>query len=882
LPEESPYHNKTDKGTGLTTSEAAKRLKSYGPNSIIAQKQRSVFLILLHQFNSPLMWLLAAAAAISFVFSEWLDGSAIIIVMLINVLIGFWMELQANRSMRALKDLVTLPAKVVRDQKTVEIPAEEIVPGDLLFVEAGDMVSADALLTEVAELQTDEAALTGESLPVEKSLDEVSAETALADRTNMVFKGTSVTRGNGYAEVQATGMKTELGKIATLVEEAHDAATPLEKKLEVLSRRLIWVTGGLLVVVIAMGLFQQKEILGLIKVAIALSVAAIPEGLPIVATLALARGMLKMAKHQVIVKKLSAVETLGGTEIICTDKTGTLTQNRIEVNTIVCKTGTAVVSGDVKDKSVPYGSGEELTQSEDFKRLLEIAVCCSTAEYVAEGQGKKMVGDPLETGLLRFAVASGVDIEAMRKENVTEDQIPFTSESKMMLTRHRSNDGVWIAAKGAVEEILAHCSHIVNEGQTEELDEEQRNAWLQKGEELAGEGLRILGFASKDEGELSLDAADLVFTGMIGFRDPPMDGVKEALDECKKAGIVVKMITGDHPATARTVARELGLIGDDEDTILVGNDMKPVEELNAEDRKQWLSAPIFARVSPAQKLDLVSVLQEEGHIVAMTGDGVNDAPALKKADIGIAMGIRGTQVSKEVADMILQDDAFTSIVRAIKQGRIIFENIRKFVVYLLSSNLSELMVVATAALLNLPFQLLALQILFINLVSDVLPALALGMGRGSNEVMKDPPRNPDEPIINGRKWKSIFAYAAVMAVCTLAGVWVHHQYVHPGDAWDPRFSNNILFLSLIGAQLFHVFNMSEDRRFFGGEEFRNMYTWWALVINVMIMVAAFMIPQVREALYLGVLTVPDFLVILGASFASFLINRVLKAIGWLK
>ncbi|HLF63344.1 MAG TPA: cation-transporting P-type ATPase [Saprospiraceae bacterium] len=867
---------------GLSSEEAAKRLETFGPNTIIAQKQRSAFLILLHQFNSPMILLLGLAASVSFVFGEWLDGSAIIIVILINTIIGFWMEFQAVQSMHALKELVTLPAKVIRDERTLEIPAEEVVPGDILYVEAGDMIAADAQIIESAELQAQEAALTGESLPVSKKSGEVPLDTPLPERSNMLFKGTFITIGNGYAVVQTTGMKTEIGKIASLVQEAHEAATPLEKKLEVLSRKLIWITIGLLIAVVIAGTINQFDLLELIKTAIALAVAAIPEGLPIVATLALARGMIKMARYKAIVKKLSAVETLGGTDIICTDKTGTLTQNRIEVSIISCKSGTAEVEGEMDRNPIAYHAGGELTQSPDFKRLLEIAVCCNTVEYIAEEGDQKMLGDPIETGLLRFAVASGIDIEALRKEHVMEDQIPFTSENKRMLTRHRSGDRVWVATKGALEEILVHCSYISQDGNVEELNDEQRNDWFKKGEELATKGLRILGFAWKDDGQMSLDATDLVFTGMIGFLDPPVAGVKLALDECKKAGIEVKMITGDHPATAHTVAIELGLIDEKEDTVFLGKDMKPVEQLSAEDRKQWLHARIFARVSPAQKLDLVTVLQEEGHIVAMTGDGVNDAPALKKADIGIAMGIRGTQVSQEVADIVLKDDAFTSIVRAIKQGRIIFENIRKFVVYLLSSNLSELMVVATAALLGLHFQLLPLQILFINLISDVLPALALGMSRGSEDVMKHPPRNPGEPIITSRKWTSIWIYAGVMALCTLAGVWVHHSYLHPSDAWDPRFSNNILFLSLIGSQLLHVFNMSEGTRFFRGEEFRNKYVWWSMLINAGVIYIAYMIPQVTQALYLGPMSLPDIMVVAGATVASFLINRILKGLGWLK
>jgi Ca2+-transporting ATPase len=816
---------RTEKGVrthnpGLTSREAAERLRTTGRNIIMGRRGPGTMGILIHQFRSPLMVLLAAAAALSCFLGEWLDGSAIMIVMVVNAIIGFWMEYQAEHSMYALKKLVSMPAKVIRDGRLYEVPSEQIVPGDLLFVEAGDLIVADAHIIETAELQADEAVLTGESLPVTKRAGDLPASTPLSERTNALFKGTYVTRGIGYAVVQRTGMRTELGKIATLVSGARVSASPLEKKLRNFSRRLIWITVGLLAAVVLVGIFHRMDVIELIKTAIALAVAAIPEGLPIVATLALARGMLKLAKHRVIIKRLAAVETLGGTDIICTDKTGTLTQNQIEVNIVLCPDHTTDSHGHVRS----YRPEDVHTVNDELRMLMEIAVLCSSAESIHTDEGYTYIGDPIETGLLRFAAHAGFRSDILRADRPMAAQVPFSSESRLMLTMHQKGAAYWVAAKGALEEILAGCTAVMRAGRHIPLTDRERDQWLRYGEDLATRGLRVLGFAWKSATtQEEITASDLVFTGIVGFLDPPMQGVREALEQCREAGIEVKMITGDHPATAATIGRTLGLMDADDTRVILGKDMRHAKHLTIAERQRWVETKLFARVSPAQKLDLITALQEEGHIVAMTGDGINDAPALKKADIGIAMGKRGTQVAQEVATMILKDDAFASIVLAIRQGRVIFENIRKFVVYLLSGNLSELMAVATAASLNLHFQLLPLQILFINLISDVLPALSLGMSRGSAEVMKHPPRNPGEPIINQRKWTAIWIYAGVIAACTLTGVWVHHEILNPDAPWDPQASNNILFLTLIGAQLLHVFNMDSGNHFLRAEEFGNLF-----------------------------------------------------------
>lgn len=839
---------------GLTSHEAKQRLQKFGYNRIEADKGKHPLKILWAQFNNLLVYLLLFAAAMSFWFQEYLDATAILLVILINAIIGFWMELQAERSMNALKKMASVPAKVVRDGGLAEISSEEVVPDDLLFVEAGDMITADAKIISATQLSVNEASLTGEAMPVEKNAGELAHDVPLAERTNMLHKGTFVTNGNANAVVAATGMQTELGKIAHLVQRAEQSATPLEKKLQVFSRKLIYITVGLVVLIFIVGMFTHGDYVELLQTAIALAVAAIPEGLPIVSTLALAQGMLKMARHNVIVKKLSAVETLGGTTVICTDKTGTLTQNKIEV--------TEVIAAD---------------SSENSKRLMrQIAVLCNTASIHMEGNEIKEIGDPLETGLLKYAHRNGNSIEQVRQQFPKINEVPFLSETKMMATLHINDNGFIVFAKGASEEILKQCQHILIGSEIQSLNEEGKQQWRKKSEQLAASGLRVIAGAFKETStqDNSL-TTDLVFAGLYGMMDPPAEDVYDAISECKQAGIRVVMITGDHPATANYIANQLRISENNQPVI--GKNMKSFEQLNDGEKQLWLNTSVFARVTPAHKLDLVTVLQEKGHIVGMTGDGVNDAPALKKADIGIAMGKRGTQVAQEVADMILKDDAFSSIVHAIKRGRVIFNNIQEFVIYLLSCNMSELFIVSVAALSNLHFQFIPLQILFINLVTDVLPALALGVSKGSPYVMRRKPRNPSEPLLKTKQWHAVWIYSAIISACTLGAVFASHFILHTGTRFDPKLCNNILFFTLILCQLFHVFNMASVKSsFFKSEVFRNRYIWYALLASVLILVAVFFIAPARKALNIQPLQVGDWLMIIFSAALSLLVIQILK------
>lgn len=858
----------SDPVNGLTENNAAERLEKFGSNAIAHEKKKSLWLIFLRQFNSPIVYLLIVAVGLSFFFQEWLDGFAILVVILINAVIGFYMEFQAERSMEALKKLSMLPAKVIRGGQLKEINAEELVPGDLIFLEAGDMVPADGRIGRSSQLQIDEAALTGESIPVEKKPDQLDSEASLAERTNMVYKGTFVTKGNSYCILTGTGMHTELGKIASLVQSAEQAATPLEKKLEEFSKMLIKITVALVVLIFFAGLLNGQKVLEMLETSIALAVAAVPEGLPIVATLALAQGMLKMAKHNVIVKKLSAVETLGGTNVICTDKTGTLTQNKIEVNLIVTPSG--------KYKTVSFKPVE--TQDPSFRQVLLGAVLCNTAAIGREGQE---TGDPLEIGLLKFAASQGLLPEEIRKENETIQEEPFNSETKVMATLHQVASGSQtVYAKGAAEELINRCTKIMSPAGEEPMSLGEREKWINESEKISSSGLRVIASACRSgrvkDGTLT---SDLTFTGLIGMIDPPRPDVFGAIQECKTAGIKVIMITGDHPATAQNIGQQLGIIDDAKQLPMIGKQMNDHHQLTEEEKDHWVNTTVFARVSPKQKLDLVSVLQDRKHIVGMTGDGVNDAPALKKSDIGIAMGLRGTQVAQEVADMVLKDDSFSSIVLAIRQGRIIFDNIRKFVIFLLSCNLSELFVIAVASVLNLHFQLFPLQILYINIITDVLPALALGVTAGSSSIMKLPPRSTQEAIIDKTRWVAIGYYSLVITLTTLGAVFISHYTVHQTESWNAELCNNILFFTLIFSQILHVFNMNATgSNFFTSEVMKNRLVWYAVIACVVLLVISYQVPVVRKALDISPMSAEDWIISIGMSFVSLVLIQLGKSL----
>lgn len=854
----------TDKG--LTSLDVEERLRVFGKNTLREQKQAGLWSILLAQFNSLVVYLLLAAAVAAFLFNEIVEGVAVLVVILVNAAIGCVMEFQAMRSMIALHKLTKTHARVRRNGQVQEILSDDLVPGDILLVEAGDVIAADARIITSRQLEADESTLTGESMPVAKNARTLEKNLPLADRINMLFKGTSITHGNAEAVVVGTGIHTELGTISELMETATQGATPLEEKLNAFSRRLVWIALILAIAIALIGLLNGKEFFLVMETAIALAVAAIPEGMPIVATIALARGMIRLAERNVIVRRLSAVETLGGTNIICTDKTGTLTENKLTVHTIDIVGGTAEVRWAEENRTAIVADTLS-TKGETFQRLVEVMVLCNNATYsLHQDQG---TGDPLEIALLKFAFVLDQRYADTSDLWPRIEEEPFDSDTKIMVTLHASQKGQRIAAKGAPEAILNRCSAILGED-VYSLNDEEKSHWLKRADELSTEGMRVLAFADRDNSDGASD--DLVFLGLVGFLDPPRSDVAPALHECGRAGIKVIMVTGDHPSTALSVAAKLQLVASlHEAPVLQGNMLDTA--LQNSEKASILRTRVFARVSPKQKLDLISFYQDNGDIVAMTGDGVNDAPALRKADIGIAMGRRGTQIAREAATMVLEDDAFPSIVEAVKQGRIVFDNIRRFVIYLLSCNISEIFVVAGATFVGLPLPLLPLQILFLNLVTDVFPALALGVGSGHHSIMHQAPRHPKEPIISRAHWISVLVYGGVMTLSAI-GVMVYCS------AWlrlDPVLSNNITFLSVTLAQLCHVFNIAPVyQSFWANDITRNKYIWLAQIVCILILVGAFAIEPVQVALSLSIDVVQYWDIVLAGAIVPALVNQALK------
>lgn len=833
---------------GLDSAEVRRRRRRHGPNSLKKAKRRSAWVILVNQFESLVVLLLVAAATLSFAFKEWMEGVAIAVVLVINAAIGFLTEIKAMRSMEALQRLSRVSTKVLRNGHIQEIHAEELVPGDIAVLEGGDIVTADIRLIEASKLQADESTLTGESFPVSKQTEPLEGNVPLAERSNMLFKGTAVTRGSAKGVVVAIGMSTELGRISSLVEEAEEEITPLEKRLDQLGRRLIWVTLFIAALVATLGILSGKEIFLMIETAIALAVASIPEGLPIVATIALARGMWRMARRNALVNRLSAVETLGATSVICTDKTGTLTENRMTVTQVVLESGEIEISGEaVGNNSQFTKNGESIDPLRDkvLHEALEVGVLCNNASLQELDQKSKAVGDPLEVAFLVAGTKTGIYRNDLLKSAPEVREEAFDPEVKMMATFHK--DGRYrVAVKGAPESVLKVCSRVMTNDGEREMSGEERQRWLERNNKMAEEGLRVLALGTKKVDSPGANPYEnLSFIGLVGLLDPPRSEVRRAIDSCQDAGIRVIMVTGDQPVTALNVGLAVGLIDEKGVDIIHGKELKNPHELSEEERQRILQAPIFARVNPKQKLDLIAIHQRNDSIVAMTGDGVNDAPALKKADIGIAMGQRGTQVAREAADMVLKDDAFSTIVAAVEQGRVIFNNIRKFVLYLISCNVSEVAIVFLASLVNAPLPILPLQILFLNFVTDVFPALALGVGEGDPNILERPPRDPKESILTRQHWLAIGGYGLMITISVLGAFALAFTWLKMGEGQAVTVS----FLTLAFAQLWHVFNMRESgSSFISNDITRNPFVWGALALCTGLILAAVYLPALATVL----------------------------------
>ncbi|SMH58166.1 cation-transporting P-type ATPase [Maritimibacter sp. HL-12] len=855
-----------DPEQGLDEAEVQRRRKKHGKNLLSDATTASPWQILADQFRNLVIAILAIAAVLSFAMGEIVQMAAILAAIGINAAIGFVTEWKAVRSMEALRSLGTVRARVMRDGRSATVDAEDLVPGDVALLDAGDVVTADLRLIEANGLTCDESALTGESVPVTKTIQAVAPDSPLAERSSMAFKGTAITGGSGAGVVVATGMDTELGGIARMTAEASEEVTPLERRLDRLARNLVVVTIVVAAAVAFLGWLGGKDLVSMLETAVALAVAAVPEGLPIVATVALARGMWRMARRNALVERLAAVETLGSTGVIFADKTGTLTQNRMRV---------ARLALPGQDDAVRWddAAGRE-DPSPLTRRLLEVAALCNNAELDGASVGPNDhpagTGDPTEIALLHAAAAAGLGRDALLDDQPEEREESFDADTKMMATFHTQGDGWRIAVKGAPEAVLEIATQVATLDGAEALSDPARKHWAARVESLAAEGYRVLAFAERQAGSAEADPyEDLTLLGLVGLEDPPRTDVPDAIERCRRADIRVIMVTGDQPVTAAAIARQVGLADDPQTT--VGRDLPEMgEDARSDAHESLRHTHVFARVSPEQKLNLIRLWQEAGAVVAMTGDGVNDAPALKKADVGIAMGQRGTDVAREAADIVLKDDAFPTIVMAIEQGRTIFENIRRFIVYLLSGNLGQVLAVGACAVIGAPLPLLPLQILYINLVLDVFPALALGVGESPKGIMDRPPRDPSEPVLTRAHWIATALWGALIAAAALTVFFV-------ALAWEMGQDSAVTigFLTFALARLWHVFNMRDPGTgLLANEVVRNRWVWSAIAICLALTAAAAWLPGLSTVLDVVPLDPSGWMLVLAGSIAPLLVGQV--------
>ncbi len=782
-----------DPRRGLERAQVQKRFASFGKNEIREGRKKNLLFRFLSQFKDFMVLILLAAAGISFAVS-WLQGDGnyvdpiiILAIVLCNAVIGMTQEIRADRAIDALKKLSSPHACVLREGKRCEVESANLVPGDVVFLTAGDLVPADIRLLKTVELKAEESALTGESLPVEKTAEMLCPRQApLAERKNMVFAGTGIASGSGMGIVTHTGMNTAMGNIARMLENEKTPETPLQKKLSETGKVL---GAGVLViclVILGLGLLQHTPPLEMFMIAISLGVAAIPEGLTAVVTIVLAMGMKRMAQKRAIVRHMPAVETLGSTQVICSDKTGTLTQNQMTV-TAFCG-----------------AYGEESLEASEAQFALELSVLCNNSEI----RGNTLLGDPTETAFLPACKKTKMQLEEALPR---VGEIPFSSLRKMMTTVHRLENGYRIISKGAPDVLIARCNKLRRGKEEVPFTGGMKARLLSDNEKLAASALRVLGVAYRDVSELPGDdrkiESELVFAGLIGMEDPPRPGVKEAVLECRRAGILPVMITGDHAATALAIGKRIGITGEN-GKVMTGAQL---EKLSLKQLSEKIfDYQIFARVSPEHKVKIVRAFQQRGMVVAMTGDGVNDAPALKSADIGCAMGKNGTEVAKSAADMVLTDDDFSTIVSAVREGRGIYKNIRKTIHFLLSCNIGEVLVVLMAFLLRLPTPLLAIHLLWVNLVTDSLPALALGADPFGRDIMEEPPHRKQEGIFSGGMGFSIAVEGCLVGALSLLAYTVGRIWFDPNPA-DPVIGRTMAFAVLSLSQLVHSFNMRSER-----------------------------------------------------------------------
>ena len=853
---------------GLTEDKVERRLERFGPNELREAERRHWAEVLTDQFKSFIILLLAVAGIAAIGLGDIIEGVAIFAVLVINGAIGFVTEMRAISSIESLQEITEIEARVRRAGEETAIPAGDLVPGDIVVLQAGDLVPADLRIVEPSKLQVDESALTGESVPVGKTSEPLEEGVPLAERENMLYKGTYVTRGVVEAVVVSTGPDTELGHISASLREAAEEETPLQEKLDDLGQKLVPFLLVVATIVLMSGWLRGQDLFLMLETAIALAIATVPEGLPIVATLVLARGMWRMADRNALVTNLASVETLGSTTIICTDKTGTLTENRMTVAEYELTNGTVGVTGTGLETEGTFDHGEqELDEPEDpvVREALEVGVLCNNASVTEQAGEMETAGDPMEVALLVAGLKGGINRNELLESMPEAREVSFDPSVKMMATYHEENGAFKVAVKGAPETVIDASTRVVTDGDTEALSRREQEEWLRMSDRMAEDGLRVLALARKEvESTDDQPYEDLSLLGLVGFIDPPREEVRPTIQRCQDAGMRVVMVTGDHAGTARNIAHSVGLVETDDIDVIEGRQLAAPENLSQEEKDRFVNASVFARVNPENKLDLIDLHQAVGGIVAMTGDGVNDAPALKKADIGVAMGQRGTQVAQEASDMILRDDNFETIYHAVREGRTIFNNIRKFVLYLMSCNLSELLAILIAAMLGFPLPLLPLQILFLNVVTDVFPAFSLGACEGSRDIMDRPPRDPAEPIMTRTRWTELGLYGILISVATIGAFVIGGSMYAGGMGTDEVVTMS--FLTLAFAQLWHVFNMRElTSGIVRNEVTENAYVWGALGLSALLVIGTVYLPGVSLALSTAPIGLESWLVVLGMS-----------------
>jgi len=867
---------------GLSEREAKRKLQEHGYNLITQKKAISPLKIFFAQFSDFMTLVLLASTAISIFMGEMTEAVTIIAIVVLNSILGFIQEYRTERTLEALKNLAAPMAKVIRDGKEKTIPAEEIVPGDLIVIETGDRVPADAVLIEANSLQVDESLLTGESIPVEKSLTSSAKKSLTSVNTaNAVYMGTVVTSGRGKAIVTATGMHTEMGKIADMIQNIEDEETPLQKKLDHLGKLIVYGCLVICAIVSITGILRGEDLFAMLMSGISLAVAAIPEGLPAIVTIALALGVQRMLKRNALIRKLPAVETLGCASVICSDKTGTLTENRMTVRKVYAGENIFDVGG---SGYIPEGEftlkGRTIDPLEQkaLKLALEIGGLCNNAKIIKKGNGKikllgklrpvfsntgtwEISGDPTEGALLVAAAKAGLTEEILSKTYLRIDELPFDSERKCMSVVCVDNRGeTYMFTKGAPDVVIKKCTKIYTSRGVLDITPALKAGVMRINDKMAGEALRVIGVAYKklDSRNFSLKESEkeLIFVGLAGMIDPPRKEAFEAVRKCRMAGIKPVMITGDHKITAMAIAKELGIYKDGE-KVLTGEDLETMDEHMLE--KVAENASVYARVSPKHKLTIVKVLKKLGYIVAMTGDGVNDSPAVKEADIGVSMGITGTDVTKEASSMILLDDNFATIVAAIEEGRVIYSNIRKFIRYLLSCNIGEVLTMFLGTLIGLPIPLLPIQILWVNLVTDGLPAIALGLEPPEKDIMMRPPRDSRDTIFSGGLLGLIVVRGILLGVSTLA-VFISILY----------FTGNVVlartggFVTLVLTQLTHVFECKSERKtIFEIPVFSNVYLILAVMCSLAMILSVVYLPFLQPIFKTAPLTYNEWLLVAG-------------------